>query len=53
MAGMYGCPWTNIVCIQACGKGCCKNCNDRCPAMCGVYLHNVGKIEISLKSSQK
>ena len=44
MAGKYGCFWTHVACIQECG--CCKDCKSRCPAMCGVYLHNFDKEEI-------
>lgn len=49
MSGKYGCPWTNITCIQGCG--CCRNCNeserDYCDSVCGIYRDNKNKPELN------
>lgn len=45
MAGKYGCPWSNMFCLQKCG--CCRDCKNQCPALCGVFVHNFDKPEIT------
>lgn len=49
MSGKYGCPWTNIMCIQSCG--CCRDCSSvkkgRSPdCVCGIYRNHKNDPEI-------
>lgn len=51
MAGKYGCPWTNIICIQSCG--CCKNCKKANESKysspecaCGIWRNHRNEPEI-------
>jgi len=47
MAGKYGCPWTNIMCVQSCGccKDCCYDTRNSCNEVCGIYKNNKDKSE--------
>lgn len=57
MAGKYGCPWTNIMCIQSCG--CCRDCEKAnsedakySPPSCAceIFKNNKNKPEIEDKN---
>lgn len=55
MSGKYGCPWTNIMCIQGCG--CCRDCNpdkkDRCNEICGIYRNYKNEPEMEGKKHEE